>query len=134
MNGDIEEFLKGRDPVADFKRCRPFLQAALDLAGGTHTMADVVQGIADGVFHFWPGEKSAAITRVHEYPRARYLHIFLAGGDLDELLAMVPLFKSWAKHLGCTELTLAGRPGWERVLGWTRRAVVLSTQVEEIAR
>lgn len=132
MIGDVEEFLKGRDAVADFARCRPFLEAAIELTG-THHLSDVVHGIADGVFHFWPGEKCAAVTQVYTYPRVKYLHIFIAGGDLEELLAMVPLFKSWAKHLGCTELTVAGRPGWEKVLGWTRRAVVLSTQVEEIA-
>jgi hypothetical protein len=130
---DVDEFLRNRDPVADWKRCSGYLEAALELAG-THTLADVVQGIADGVFHFWPGEKCAAVTQVYTYPTARYLHIFLAGGDLEELLAMVPLFKSWAKHLGCTELTVAGRPGWERKLGgWTRRAVVLSTRVEDIS-
>lgn len=132
MSGDVAEFLKGRDAVADFARCRPFLEAALELAG-THNLSDVVQGIADGAFHFWPGEKSAAVTQVYQYPRARFLHIFLAGGDLEELLAMVPLFKSWAAHLGCTKLTLIGRPGWERVLGWTRGAVVLSTEVEDVS-
>jgi len=131
MSKLIEEFLAGRDAVADFTRCRGYLQSALDLIE-THTMGDIIAGIERGAFHFWPGQKSAAITEVYQYPRARYLNIFLAGGDLDELLSMVPLFKSWGEHLGCTELVLAGRPGWEKVLkGWTRRAVVLSTQIEK---
>ncbi len=132
MTAAVDAFLEGRDPVADFARCRPFLEEALALAG-THDISDVVQGIADGIFHFWPGEKCAAVTQIYQYPRARYLHIFIAGGDLQELLGMVPLFKSWARHLGCTKLTLCGRPGWEKALGWTRGAVVLSTQVEETA-
>lgn len=120
-----------RDPVADFTRCAPFLAAALERAGGTHTLADIADGIAAGNFHFWPGEKAAAITEIHQYPRARFLHIFLAGGDLAELLAMIPAFKSWGAFHQCSKLTLAGRLGWKRVLGdWKHEVAVLSTPLE----
>ena len=67
---------------------------------------------------------------VQQFPRLRVLHIFLAGGELDELLGMVPAFKSWGAFHGCSKLTLAGRQGWERVLSWRRECVVLSTEIE----
>lgn len=120
-----------RDPVTDFARCAPYIQAALDRGGNTHTLEDIAEGIAAGHYVFWPGEKSAAITEIQQFPRARFHHIFLAGGDLDELLAMVPAFKSWGVFNGCTQLTLAGRLGWKRVLGdWKHELVVLSTPLE----
>ena len=132
----ITNFLAQRDAHADFARCRSYLQDALDLAGGTHTMEDIVAGIQLGHFHFWPGRQSAAITEVHQFPRARFLNIFLAGGELHELLEMEPFFASWGAHLGCYRVTLTGRPGWERALkskGWQRVAVVLFRPIEQIS-
>lgn len=115
----------------NFERCKPYLEAALQYADGTHTIEDVADGIARGVFHFWPGKRSAAVTQILVYPRAQFLLIFLAGGDMDELIDMIPSWKSWGAYLGCSKLTLAGRPGWQRVLGdWQREVVVLSTPIE----
>lgn len=127
------DLFAARDARAEWERCKGYLQPALDYAGNTHTLADIAAGVASGRYHFWPGEKSAAITEVWEYPRARHLIVFLAGGDLHELVAMVPSFMSWGKHLGCTKIVECGRPGWERVLGnqgWKREAVVLSRPIE----
>jgi hypothetical protein len=121
------------DPVAAWARCRSWVEAALHDVR-THAIEDIEAGIASGAYQFWPGAKSAAITEIHSFPRARYLHIFLAGGDMEELIAMIPSWKSLAAHLGCSDLTLYGRPGWERALkshGWQKRVVVVSTGVEE---
>jgi hypothetical protein len=117
--------------AAEFARCRPWLEAALEYADGTHTIEDVAEGVERGAFHFWPGKACAAVTQVLEYPRARFLLIFLAGGNMQELVDMIPSWKSWGAYLGCSKLTLAGRPGWQRVLGdWQREVVVLSTAIE----
>jgi hypothetical protein len=125
--------LAARDPVADWARCKGYVQDALDEGGNTHNLDDVAEGIAAGRYHFWALPNSAIITEIHEFPRARFLHVFLAGGSLDELLSAVPRLKSWAAFLKCSELTLAGRLGWCRVLkksGWQSRLAVLSTAVE----
>jgi hypothetical protein len=57
------------------------------------------------------------------------MHIFLAGGDLDELRGMVPMFCSWARFNKCSKVTLCGRRGWERALkqqGWDAGLIALS--------
>lgn len=116
--------------IAQWDRCRPWIEAALALVE-THTIDDIARGVEEGRFHFWPGERAAAITCVNVFPRAQYLNVFLAGGDMEELLAMVPSFKSWGRHLGCSKLTLFGRAGWKRVLrDWQQEVVVLSTSLE----
>lgn len=112
----------------EWRRCRQWIESALEYCHGTHTIEDVEAGIAAGHFLFWPAEKSAAVTEVHNYPRARFFHVFLAGGDLDELRSMVPMWQALAHANGCTRITLCGRRGWERALkqqGWKADLVVL---------
>ena len=112
---------------------RPFLQKALDLAGNTHTLEDVQQGIDAGHLVFWPGVNSAIITEIIEYPQKRTLHFFLAGGNLAELEAMYPTIQEWGREQGCTAASTVGRPGWERTFlkreGWTPRAVFMTKEL-----
>lgn len=118
----------------EWRRCRAWIEAALRAGPPTHTIEDIEAGIEAGAYQFWPGKRAAAITEIHDFPRARYFHVFLAGGDMTELIDMIPTWKSFGAHCGCSDLTLAGRPGWERVLkahGWQKSVVVLSTGIEK---
>lgn len=112
---------------------RPFLQKALDLGGNTHTLEDVRQGIAEGRLQYWPGVNSAIITEIIEYPQARALHFFLAGGNLAEIEAMYPAVEAWGRDQGCTVASTSGRPGWERTFlkreGWKPRTVVMTKEL-----
>jgi hypothetical protein len=113
--------------VQEWQRCRPYIAAALEYAP-THTIEDVEIGISNGIYVFWPASKSAAVTEIHVFPRAKHMHIFLAGGDLDELRGMVPMWQSWARFNDCSKVTLCGRRGWERALkeqGWKAANVYL---------
>lgn len=95
---------------------RHHIEAALEYSGGTHIYEDVERGILDGRMQIWPGKKSAAVTEVVEYARKKVLHIFLAGGDMEELVDMIDSAEAWGRTLGCTALTMSGRKGWERAL------------------
>lgn len=112
---------------------RPFLQKALDLAGGTHTIEDVRQAIDAGLVRFWPGINSAIITEVIQYPQKRALNFWLAGGNIAELEAMYPEVEAWGRTHGCTVASTSGRPGWERSFlkreGWLPRTVVMTKEL-----
>ena len=112
-----------------FERARPFLQKALDHAGNTHTLEDVEAALAKGLVQWWPGENSAAVTEIIQYPQQRALHFWLAGGNLSELESMYPAAEAWGREHGCTVATTSGRPGWERTFlrreGWQPRTVVM---------
>ena len=97
-------------------RVRPFIQPALDHGGNTHDYVHIVDGIIAGRLHLWPSENSAMITEFHDFPNKRYLHVFLAGGDLDEIKAMNPDLEDFAKKCGCVGISLNGRPGWVKAL------------------
>jgi hypothetical protein len=98
-------------------RCRPYVEAALERAGGTHGIDDVARLIEQGRAHFWPGRRCAVVTEFHDYPRLKACNIWLLGGELKELLAMQPAIEAWARAQGCARMLGGGpRKGWERAL------------------
>jgi hypothetical protein len=103
--------------MTEWERCRPWIEAALVHAEGTHRIEDIADGIASGRFQFWPGKNCAAVTEIIVYPRLTALNFFLLGGDLTELLhEMEPAICKWGKAMGCSRVIGAGRKGFERVL------------------
>ena len=44
------------------------------------------------------------------------LNIFLAGGELEQILDMNDDVKKWAAQHGCTAATMSGRIGWKKPL------------------
>jgi len=103
-------------PLGEWERCRGWIEAALEYAGGTHTIEDIEAGLTSGQFTFWPGQRCAIVTELNVYPRFKALNIFLVGGDLQEILEMEPHICAWAKAHGCERVYQIGRPGWKRAL------------------
>ena len=66
---------------AEWARCRPWIEAAVEYCGGTHTIEDVEADIAAGDAQFWPGKKAAVVTQVTDFPRFRGRPAGLAAGD-----------------------------------------------------
>ena len=103
-------------------RCRKWIEDALEYSGGTHDFDDIVDAIYSGRMQLWPAENSALVTEIIVYPRKKVLHIFLGGGELQEILGMHDSVIEWAKLQGCEALTVAGRAGWSKPLkkhGWS---------------
>ena len=92
------------------------IQPALDHGGNTHDFVHIVNGVISGNLHLWPTENSALITEFHNYPNKRYLHIFLAGGDLQEIKDTHGALVDFAKAYNCDGLSLNGRAGWIKAL------------------
>ena len=63
----------------------------------------------------WCGDASAMVLQLLRPPPT--LHIWLAGGDLRDLLNMRGGMEAWARSQGCEQVTINGRLGWQRVLG-----------------
>lgn len=118
----------------DVETARPYIEAALEYAGGTHTFADIERGLAADEFQLWCGPHSAIITEIHEYPQKRAINFFLAGGKADEMEKMEPLILEWARSKGCTLATFTGRRGWERISfirnGWDSSLVVFEKSLD----
>lgn len=98
------------------EEARRLLEAAA-AHDGLQTADDALEAVQDDEAQLWAGEKSVMVTRVTDYSQSRLATIWLAGGDMDELVeTMLPQVETWAKENGCDGIALAGRKGWQRVL------------------
>lgn len=100
---------------------RSQIEAALEHSGGTHTFDDVVDMVRTNRAQFWTNRDSCAVTEVLQFPQKKVLHCFLAGGNMGDIVEMMPWAGQWGAMMGCTGFTIAGRKGWLRVLsrhGW----------------
>ena len=111
--------------VDQWARCSKYIEDALEYAGGSHTLQDVMLAVAEGKAQFFPLDKSAIVTEIVDYPQKAMCRIWLAGGDLDELLEAEAAIAAWAKTLGCSGMEIIGRRGWSRKLESYRESAVV---------
>jgi hypothetical protein len=96
------------------------LTKALKLAGNTHTIEDIQHAVARGEMQCFVHENSFVLTEIATTPRAKYLNVFLAVGDLS-LMALQKDLNEFAEKSGCSWMQTLGRHGWKTVLpkyGW----------------
>ena len=90
--------------------------AWLTPALGDATEAELIEEIAAGRAQLWPGETAAMVTQCLDGPEGRFLHVWLAGGSLEGVMALKPGVEAWGRAMGCAEVTINGRSGWARIL------------------
>lgn len=100
----------------EFERCADYIVAALEYAGHSHTLQDVWQAVTNKRAAFFPLEKSAIVVEIVDYPQRATCRIWLAGGDMEELIEAEKNVCDWARELGCDSMEIIGRRGWERQL------------------
>lgn len=125
--------LSANDRLTDqWLRCQKWISDALEYSGGTHSIDDVYLACAVGEAQLHPLEKSCIITEVVDYPSLTVCRIWLAGGDLDELVEAEKSIAVWAKAQGCDAMEINGRKGWQRQLkDYTATSVVLTKDLRD---
>lgn len=114
----------------ELTRCRPWIEAALSHADGTHTFDDLAGAVLTGRMTLWAKDRSCAVLEVLDYPRTRELSVFIAGGDLAQIQASQDELIDMARQCGAQAVTMTGRRGWVQALpGWQERHVVLRKDV-----
>lgn len=113
-----------------FDRFWPQLEAAVQAFGDTHHKHHVLGAIERGDCQFWANETGALVTEITVYPTGlRVINAWLAGGELDGILALVPQIEAWARGKGITRASVAsGRAGWSRKLPGYRMSGVQMTK------
>ena len=96
------------------ERCRPWLEPALE--GGFFSWSDVQSLMLSGSLLLWEGRKSAILTEDVTYPQHKAVQVWLAGGDMDEIIAMTPGLEAAARMRGCDRVLIEGREGWQKAL------------------
>ena len=116
----------------ELERCKGWIEDALAYGGGTHEYEDIVNSVLEGKMQLWPASQSCLVTEITLYPRKKVCHIFLGGGELQEVLDIYRYVVQWAIDQGCSSLTTTGRKGWARVLkdeGWESHLVLLEKRL-----
>lgn len=86
----------------------------------TSTREEVEADLKASRAQMWIGQRSAMVTMLHATPEP-HIHVWLGGGDMQELIYLAPGLEAWARAHGCVAATIDGRAGWARVLrhhGW----------------
>lgn len=112
--------------MADDAEMMRRLKKALDLAGNTHTIDDVVAGVKSGALQAFSSENAFVVTEVASAPQKRWLNVFLAVGELDEVMELQPQIAAFGREQGCDFMVMTGRKGWLKVLpdyGWRENGV-----------
>jgi hypothetical protein len=125
------EFLKSA--VADLERHRDKIEDTLARTYGTHTFDDLCIMVMQGRVRLWSLENSFIVTELVVYPQEKHMHVWLAGGDLDEIKAMQGVVLEVAKLEGCSKMTLSGRRGWIKAIadiGWKEAHTSMYYQIE----
>ena len=113
---DTQQILPTSSLADEFERCADYIVAALEYAGHSHTLQDVWQAISNKQAACFPLEKSAIVVEIVDYPQRATCRIWLAGGDMEELIEAGKNVCDWARGLGCDSMEIIGRRGWERQL------------------
>jgi hypothetical protein len=100
------------------KRCEGWLQEALDASPvRTHTLDHVRFALNQKMAQIWPGYNSAIVTEMINHPTGvRTLNIWLAGGDLDEIMELYWRIEEFAERNNCVAIEVKGRRGWAPVM------------------
>ena len=97
----------------EWARCKFFIEKAVKYQD-SYTIDDIEDKIRSGIFHLWPGKRSAYITEFVLYPQVKALNLLFCGGDYKELEQMLPSIEAFAKAAGIKRLYGGGRKGWIR--------------------
>ncbi len=116
----------------ELTRCRSWIESALEYSGGTHTFDDIVAGVYSGHMQFWPADKGCAITEIITFPRKKVLHVFLAAGEMNQIVDMDDSAEKFAIANGCSAMSIAGRRGWKKVLAEKGYEESFTTLTKEI--
>lgn len=109
------------------------IDKALCYSNRSHSVQDVMQRVAGGSAYLHELDNSIIITEIVEHPNHSVYHVFIACGDLDEVLDFVPIMEAEAKTFGCSYLSFTGRLGWHKVLkdkGWSTQLVTAYKEVQ----
>lgn len=132
---DIRQMCRASIELMDrLDHFKPQIMAAMRHGVYTHSYDDIIDMVATK--HLVPrfyGDDSFALITINTFPKAKHFHLFIAGGNLDTIVAHGPQIIAEAKAAGCTRVTLNGRKGWERVtekLGAKRAYTMMTLEVE----
>lgn len=105
-----------------WEQVAPLLEKVFAHSNGEHTLETIYPLLANRDAQLWIGcDKEivhAGLTQVITFKTGKQIvEIFFLGGErMDEWLPHIDIIEKWAKQIGCSEVRISGRKGWEKVM------------------
>lgn len=94
--------------------------------GGENTPAAIYAALLEGRMVLWRNDWAYAVTRWEDWPLGRTAYVIVGGREPKAWIRdAVAVWKQWARDLGCTQIRMTGRPGWQRLVPEAEPAVGL---------
>lgn len=113
-----------------WKDVAPFIQKGLDYGPDKWGINHVKQTLLEKKMQLFivvtDRIVAALVTEVTQFPLEKTLSVMCLGGeDVEEWISkLLKTLEKWADEMGAT-FEVIGRPGWEKLLGYKRVAVIL---------
>jgi len=119
-----------------WEEIKPHLKSALSYSDDKYSLEDIREGIEGKEMQLFIVVKedilATVVTSIYEYPNSKVMTVVLTGGEkMDKWIHLIEQLERWAKDEGCDYMEILGRPGWERVLKWEKKAVLLKKNIKE---
>lgn len=99
----------------EWERFRARFEAAME--DGLYTIEGIERKIGQGKAIFLPGKNAAIVAEKVTYDGGRsVLQALWSVGDLQEIIALSPGLEAMGRIMGCSQMLVEGRKGWEKVL------------------
>ena len=110
-------------------KLRELLQRAIDRSLGVVSVDDVLERVQAGRLVLWFAENSVAVSELNRLPQKTVVNVVLAAGELEEVLGVMRDIEAYAQSVDADLVTIVGRRGWGRVLGYVETASLMSKPV-----
>lgn len=95
-------------------RVRGWIEAALE--GSGWTADEIFAGVRQAHFHLFEHPDGCMVGEFIVSPRHKVMHVFVAGGSLQAITALLPEVEAFGRQNGCDTGGATGRKGWVRFL------------------
>ena len=99
--------------TAALKKFRAVIEEALTYADNSHSFDRICERVIYGDLLMYPMDNAILLCEVTEAPNFKTFHVYLGGGDLEEMLDAQPMIEADALLFDCKYVSMTGRLGWK---------------------
>ena len=118
--------------VQNLKKFRGFIEDALGHADHSHSFDHICERVIRGDLLMYPLPHAVLLCEISEAPNFKTFHVYLGGGDLEEMLDAQSMIEADAKLFGCKYVSMTGRLGWKphfEKRGWKHRLSIYKKEL-----
>ena len=109
------------DLIKNLRRFQPEIEKALAFADNSHSFDDIAERVLLNSLDMYVLDNSILLCETSVYPNHKAYHVYLGGGDLEEMLDAQDMIEREARLRDCKYVSMTGRLGWKphfETRGW----------------